>query len=232
MTRTLFSRPRRAALVTASALLLAACGSLIGPSEPPPQLYILHPALGAIGDAAQIDAQITVSPPVVSDVLDTKRIALKRGQTMDYYANSAWTDQTPDLLQGLLVEALEQSGKAKAVGRVSSGVRPDYILVTEVHDFAAHYDGEAAPKIVVDVVAKLVTATRHDVVGTYDAHREAQASANSVPAVVDAFNEASGAALEDIAGFALNSAGPPAPTAKSDDPPPAPAARHRRHHRH
>ncbi|HUJ03622.1 MAG TPA: ABC-type transport auxiliary lipoprotein family protein, partial [Rhizomicrobium sp.] len=159
--------------------------------------------------------------------------ALKRGQTMDYYANSAWTDQTPDLLQGLLVEALEQSGKAKAVGRVSSGVRPDYILVTEVHDFAAHYDGEAAPKIVVDIVAKLVTATRHDVVGTYDAHREAQASANSVPAVVDAFNEASGAALEDIAGFVLKSAMAPV-SAKPDDPAPsAPVIhRHRRHHHH
>ena len=227
MTRTLFFR--RAASVIVSAIALSACGSLIGPSEPPPQLYVLHPALGVIADAPQIDAQITVSSPVVSAVLDTRRIALMRGQTMDYYANAAWTDQTSDLLQGLLVEALEKSGKAKAVGRMSSGVRPDYIVVTEVRDFTAHYDSEnGAPKIVVDIVTNLVTATRHDVIGTLDARREAQASANSVPATVDAFALATSAALEDIAGFVLKTATPP-PAAKPDDPAPSPVRRHRRH---
>ncbi len=164
------------------------------------------------------------------DALDTKRIALQRGQTMDYYANAAWTDQTGDLIQDMLVEGLEKSGKVKAVGPTSGGVRADLLIVTEVRDFTAHYSSEnGVPDVVVDIVAKLITANHHDVVAMFDARREVQASANSIPAVVQAFNQASGQAIQDIVGWTLNNATPQA----SDALPPTtaqPARRHRRRH--
>lgn len=221
---------RRAALAFVPALVLSACSSLLGPSEPPPQIYILKPQFGPVTNAPATTWQLAVPSPNVPDALDTKRIALQRGQIMDYYASSAWTDQTGDLIQDLLVEALEKSGKVKAVGPSSGGIRADLLVVTEVRDFTAHYASEnSAPNVVVDIVAKLITSNHHDVVATFDARHEVQASVNSVPAAVQAFNQATGQAIQDIVGWTLNNATPQA----SDALPPttaAPARRHRRRH--
>jgi cholesterol transport system auxiliary component len=220
----------RAALFGVTALTLTACGSILGPSEAPPQIYALDPTFGPVTNAPATQWQIGVPSTISGDVLDTKRITLQRGQVMDYYASSAWSDQAPDLIQGLLVEAFEKSGQVKAVGRVSSGVRADLLVSTELRDFTAHYAGDTgAPNIVVDIETKLITATHHDVVATYTAHREAMASANSVPAVVQAFNQATGQAISDIVSWTLNNASSKA----SDALPPTTAApvRHgRRHH--
>jgi cholesterol transport system auxiliary component len=219
---------RRAALVAFSAAALSACGSLLGPTEAPPQIYILKPQFGPVNNAPATTWQIAVPAPNVPDALDTKRIALQRGQTMDYYANAAWTDQTGDLIQDMLVEGLEKSGKVKAVGPTSGGVRADLLVVTEVRDFTAHYSSEnGVPDVVVDIVAKLITSNRHDVVAMFDARREVQASANSIPAVVQAFNQASGQAVQDIVGWTLNNATPQA----SDALPPTTAEHARRHRR-
>ena len=232
MSKMTFRTLRRAALFGVTALALTACGGLLGPSEAPPQIYALDPAFGPVTNAPATQWQLGVMSPVASDVLDTKRITLQRGQIMDYYANASWSDQTPDLLQGLLVEAFEKSGQVKAVGRGSAGVRADLLVVTELRDFTAHYAGDTgAPNIVVDIETKLITATHHDVVATYDAHREAMATANSVPAVVQAFDQATGQALADIVSWTLNNATPNV----SDALPPttaAPLHRTRRHRRH
>jgi cholesterol transport system auxiliary component len=221
---------RRAALVVFSAAALSACGSLIGPNEAPPQIYVLHPQFGPVANAPATSWQIGIPQPITSDALDSKRISLIRGQTMDYYANAAWTDQTGDLLQDLLVEAFEKSGKVKAVGPTSGGVRADLLVVTELRDFTAHYSSEnGAPNVVVDIVAKLITSTHHDVVATHDAHAEVAAGANSVPAVVQAFNQATGQAIAEIVSWSLVNATPQA----SDALPPTTAAhRHRRRHHH
>lgn len=219
---------RRAALVIVSAVALSACGSLLGPTTAPPQIYVLHPNFGLVTNAPEVRWQFGVPQPVSPAIYDSKRLSLTRGQTMDYYADAAWPDQTPDILQGLIVEAFEKSGKIKAVGRGSAGVRADILVVTEIRDFSAHYKSEnGIPTIVVDLTAKLITATHHDVIASYDAHHEVKASVNSVPAVVAAFNEATGQAINDIVSWSLTNATPQA----SDALPPTTAQPVRRGHR-
>ena len=221
---------RRAALVVFSAVALSACGGLLGPSEAPRQIYVLHPQFGPVDNVPAVQWQFGVTEPLSPAVFDSKRLSLTLGQTMDYYANAAWSDQTPDLLQGLLVEAFEKSGKIKAVGRNSAGVRADILVTTEIRDFSAHYDVQnGIPTIVVDIVAKLITATHHDVIASYDARHEVKASVNSVPAVVAAFNDATGQSVNDIVRWSLANATPQA----SDALPPTtarPFHRRRRHH--
>jgi cholesterol transport system auxiliary component len=215
------------ALLIGATLALAGCS--IGPSSPPAQIYVLEPPFAAQTDVPMSGAQLAVAAPDLANVLDTQRIALSRGQNMDYYADAQWTDNTARLLQTLLVEAFEKSGKIGSVGRDSDGIHADYILDTELRDFAAHYAGaDGAPTITVDIEAKLVTSDRRTVVATLDASKTAPASANSVPAVVAAFNQATGAALEDIVGWTLRKTAAPVPP----DTAAAPATPHRRHRRH
>jgi cholesterol transport system auxiliary component len=187
--------------------MLAACSS-IGPG-PAPQLYVLAPQVGALGDAPQVSWQLVVAEPDAPQSLSTARIALTRGANLDYYANAAWADRAPALVQDTLVDAFDKSGKIAAVAPDTAGVRGDYRLETELRDFSAHYDTQdGIPTVTVRIVAKLVAADGRQIVASLDSVHTQQASANSVPAVVEAFDGALSASLEEIAGWALKA--PPA----------------------
>ncbi|HEV2562546.1 MAG TPA: ABC-type transport auxiliary lipoprotein family protein [Rhizomicrobium sp.] len=213
-----------------TAFVLAACGA-IGPG-PAPQLYVLKPQLGALADAPQVNWQLAVATPQAQDSLDSHRIALMQGPvTMDYYANAAWTDSAPLVVQGLLLEALEKSGKISGVSRDTEGLNADYVLQTDLKDFSAHYDvADGIPTVTVHIVAKLLAKDR-TIVASLDSNHTAQASANSVPAVVLAFDEALGASLEEIAGWALRAPRVATEPVSATPEPVPPAERHYRRHR-
>jgi cholesterol transport system auxiliary component len=224
---------RRGFLASTGALALAGCsGNLIGP-PPAPQLYVLHPDFTPLPTAPAVPWQLIVAVPVAPESFDTERIALTRAPNiMDYYANAQWTDRAPLLLQGLLVEAFEKSGKITAA-RESTGIRGDYILASEIHDFEAFYAViDTPPKVQVRLSVSLLGALRHDVLATLQVQHEAQAAANDLPSVTAAFAEATGAAVEEIVNWTLHT---PVPGADQAAPVSAPAAQPppRRHrHRH
>jgi cholesterol transport system auxiliary component len=145
---------------------------------------------------------------------------------MDYYADARWTDAVPVLLQAKLVETFEKSGRIRAVAGTSDAVRADYLLEGTLRDFQANYSSPTgAPTIAVDIVVRIVKVGRSDIVASRDFHQEAPAARNDIPSVVAAFNEASGAALEEIAGWTLRTA------EKTDAVPPAAAAPPARRHK-
>lgn len=194
-----------AAIVGALIFVLGAC-SAIGPG-PVPQLYVLNTQAHALDDAPQVSSQLVVAEPQSPESFNSERIALTRGVTMDYYADSAWADRAPALIQSALVDALEKSGNIAAVARDTEGVRGDYQLETVLKDFSAHYDSQdGIPTVTVHIVAKLVKDRQ--IVASLDSVHTEQASANSVPAVVQAFDTALSASVEEIASFALKSAPP------------------------
>jgi|KBSMisStandDraft_5_1062788.scaffolds.fasta_scaffold20014_5 cholesterol transport system auxiliary component len=203
---------RRHFLVATTALALGGCsgGSLIGPPSPAPQIYALNPVPPAVFDAPQVGWQLVVAVPVAPAVLDSDRIALERApNAMDYYANSQWTDRLPSLVQSLLVQTFERSGKITAVGRESAGLRPDYVLETEIRDFEAFYAViDTPPKIRVKLVAKLLTASSHEMAGSVEVSHEAQAAANDMTSITAAFAQAAGAAVAETAAWTLRTGRP------------------------
>jgi cholesterol transport system auxiliary component len=193
---------------TALLLALAGCGSLIGPSNPPPQIYRLAPASPAAPGGAQIGWQLTIGRPGASQTLDSERIALSRGAMMDYFADAQWNDNVPRLLQSSAVEAFERSGRIAAVGPESAGLRADYLLETDIRDFEAQYDStNGAPLVVVDIAARLVDP-RGKVITTREVRQTAPAGQNSVAGVVAAFDQATAAALADLVAWALQTPPP------------------------
>jgi len=218
---------RRGMLLSGVALSVAGCSGLIGP-PPAPQLYVLHPDFQPVADAPAVPWQLTVSVPVTPESLDTGRIALMHApNVMDYYANAAWTDSVPQLVQSLLVEAFQHSGKIAAVGRDGQGIRGDYILQTEIRDFEAYYAvADTPPKIRVNLTASLVRASSREVISTVQVQHEAQASANNLPAITAAFTQAAGAVIEEIVAWVLRTPVPSARTAEIA--PDSPAVSHSR----
>ena len=55
----------------------------------------------------------------------------------DYYALANWTDRAPLMVQGLVVESFENSGRIVAVGREAVGLKPDFVLKIEIREFQA-----------------------------------------------------------------------------------------------
>jgi cholesterol transport system auxiliary component len=216
---------RRALLLAAPiAFVLAGCGSLLGPSNPPAQIYLLNPDFGPV-DAPTVHWQLSITRPDAPDVYDTQRIAIIRGGVMDYYADAQWPDQTEPLIQRALVDGFEKSGHIAAVGRDWEGLHADNLLQIEVRNFVARYaTDDGAPTADVELVAKLVTPDRHMVIATFDSHHQAAASANTIPAAVAAFNVALGQSIEEIVAWSLQNGVAPQSAGKETVTPPA---RHR-----
>jgi cholesterol transport system auxiliary component len=218
---------RRHLLLTGGAFVLAACAS----DGSKTQIYVLRPDLPTNVPGAKVKWELAVAVPYAAGSLNSERIALTRTpETLDFFADSQWTDRLPVLLQNCLIETFEKSGRINAVSRDTAGLKADFVLETEVRDFAAHYENATAvPEIVVRIAAKLVALPERTIVGTLDAVHRATATENRVPAIVSAFNVALTAALKEIVQWTLNA--PPASLVAPPAPAPAPARRRRRRRR-
>jgi cholesterol transport system auxiliary component len=179
--------PRR--LVLAALALTPASCSLLSLGGAPPKLYTLTPASDFSAGGARVSWQLLVDVPVGAAAIDTDRIALKRSPTtVDYFADAAWTDRAPLLVQSLLVQSLENSGRIDAIARDSMALRADYILLTELRDFEAQYAGAGAPVIHVQLGVKLIRMPERTIVAQQRFDATAPATANEMPAIVQAFN--------------------------------------------
>ncbi|MGQ0741138.1 MAG: ABC-type transport auxiliary lipoprotein family protein [Alphaproteobacteria bacterium] len=194
-------RTLRPALL-AGALLVTGCGGIGGKD---PQLYMLNPDAEITSSAEATQHQLAIAMPTAPAYLDTTRLALSRSATTtDYFANAEWTDRTPVLFQDLLVRSFEKSGKLKAVFRDSGMFKADYGLQTEIREFIAQYSTpDGAPKVTVGIELKLIKQPERDIVATYNVNKSVQASGNNLNSIVDAFNEATGAALQQTVDWTL-----------------------------
>jgi cholesterol transport system auxiliary component len=115
---------------------------------------------------------------------------------IEYFANGAWADYAPILLQGTLIESFEAS-KAVSVGRDAVGLRPDYVLQSDLRDFQAEYSGEAATAHL-RLSAKLVRMPDRRIVANILTEQKVPAAGNSLAAIVAAFDSAASQAFQDV----------------------------------
>jgi cholesterol transport system auxiliary component len=214
---------RHLLLAGAAAFALAGCAT--GGRQT--QIYVLRPDIPNNPPGQKVSWDLAVGMPYAAGSLNSDRIALTRtSETLDFFADSAWTDQLPVLLQNSLIESFEKSGRIKSVSRETAGLQADYVLETEVRDFAARYSSpDGPPEVVVRIMAKMVKLPDRAIVSTFVSRQSSAAAENRVPAVVIAFNAALTASLREIVEWALN-----APGAKPAAPA-TPARRRRRRRR-
>jgi cholesterol transport system auxiliary component len=202
---------RRGILIGSGAFLLAGCSDLIGPTSAPQQLYVLRPADGPSTNGPKVNWSLAISTATTSDHLDSSRIALTQSDnSVDYYASAAWTDHLPRLVRDALVEAFENSARIAAVSADSEGFHADYILLAQIRDFEARYSQpDGIPTVWVRMESKLAPSKGREIVASLNSIHQVQASSNSVPAVVQAFDDAMGAVVSDIVNWALSQPAPP-----------------------
>jgi cholesterol transport system auxiliary component len=163
-----------------------------------------------------VNYQLVVTVPDAPQSLDTARIALARSPTtIDYFASSSWTDRAPVMVQDLLVESFENTKKIVSVGRDTSGLRADYVLVTDLRDFEArYYQGtDRPPQVRVRLTAKLIKMPEREIIGGLDAVKTTDAERNDIDSIVNAFGDATGNAMKMIVQWTLRTVPPTGPVA-------------------
>lgn len=198
---------RRAILIAAPAAALGAC-ALPGGGDPP-QLYTLTRKSTFAPDLPRADWQLAIELPVASGGLDTARIALQRSQvTLDFFARASWTDTAPRMVQGLLIESFEATGKIVGVSRDSAALRPDYLLKIDLREFQAEYLEPGLPIAHVRLGARLVRLPERTIDAGFVADEKSRATSADLPAVVQAFDEALGAAMRKVVEWTLRAGEP------------------------
>lgn len=125
----------RALALALAASLLSGC-AVLGSLAPPPRTFDLTaPDLdGKV--AGRTGAQLLIPRPVALQVLDSRRIAVRSSPaTLEYFAGSQWADELPDLVQARLIEAFQQGGRARGVGRPGDSLLVDYQIQIELRAF-------------------------------------------------------------------------------------------------
>ena len=173
-------------------LLLAGCNILGTRSSEPVVSYAPSLDLPSL-PGPPVEWQLVVARPAAENMLSGSRIAVRSGGELQVLKGARWTDPAPELLQGLLVRALEDSGRILGVGRQSSGLRGDFTLGLDLRAFEAVYAGGGAPTVRVVFNAKLLSAGGNRVLATRTFEAGQPAGGRDAAAVVAAFE----AALED-----------------------------------
>jgi cholesterol transport system auxiliary component len=186
--------------------MVTGCTSLLGlGGGPPPHLYRLTAVDAFPPDLPHVSAQLLVEAPQAPAGLDTRRIALSRSPvSLDYFADSEWTDRLPDLIQTAFVESFENSHAIAALGRDAVGLRADFTLRSEIRHFEAEYGAAGgAPTIAAVIVVELVKMPAGEIVAERTFATKQPAAANTIPAIVTAFDAALGKILQQIVVWTL-----------------------------
>ncbi len=187
------------------AALAAGCEGLVPGQTPPPTLYRLTPKSSFREDLPTVDWQLVLEAPLADASLNTTRVALQRNpMQVEYYARSSWTDRAPLMVQTLMIESFENSGKIVAVGREAVGLRADFVLKTELREFQAEYFGSDLPQTRVAMNAKLVLMPGRLIVGSESWEHVFDARADRMEDVIEAFDEALGKVLKRMVEWTLD----------------------------
>lgn len=189
--------------VLAIAVGLAACSGPLGGGSPP-QLYTLAAVKDFPPTLPKTNAQLLIEAPSAPGGLDSERIALMKSSiSVDYFAGAAWTDRAPVMVQNLLVESFENTGKIAAIDRESLALRADYVLEPDLRDFTAIYGSAEAPTVRVRIGLKLVRLPEKQIVAQRTVSADAPAQQNAVAGVVGAFNTALHQVIGDAVAWTL-----------------------------
>ncbi len=197
------------ALLALALLGLSGCFNGLNSSTPPPQVYLLRPVPAAeAGAAARVPAAggpvsggVRVTLPQALAGLGTDRIAVLRpGARLDHYRAARWAGTAPEMLQALVLQALRATGRYAWVEADSGPFAAEYLLSLELRDFEAAYRDDGPPSVHVAIDGVFGWRADRKATVSFTAESRVKAEADRMPAVIAAFQRATGEALAQMTG--------------------------------
>jgi cholesterol transport system auxiliary component len=186
------------------ALALTGCSAsnLLGPSGSPPKIYTLSAPKEVESSAPQANWQLLIAMPGAGANLNSTRIAIIPAPSrMDYYADVTWADRPPAMLQELLLQSFDRSGRIAAVQKQSGGFKSDFLLTSEIEDFEVD-NAAAEPGAHIRVAARLVRSRDRAIVAARNFEATVP-SGNSFDGAIAAFDSGLQSVLPQIVDWTL-----------------------------
>jgi len=214
-----FARLRRLGAAGLLLTLPGGCGALFPTTTTPqPSFYSLDSARGAapasvppIVPAAA--PTLIINPPHAAAGFDSSRIIyVRETHKLEYFSRNEWVDTPARMLAPLIVAAVENSGRFRAVVLTPSAAAGDLRLDTEIvrlqHDF-----GSQPSRVRFTLRAYMVDSTTRRVLASREFDETVAAASRDPYGGVVAANRAVQSVLEQLASFCATAAGnwqPPA----------------------
>lgn len=194
-------RPLVVTLVIATLSGCAGLGTLKQASKPN-DLYLLTPKSTFSKSLPRVQKQIVIQEPTATAAVNTDQIAVQPTPLqVQYLPRARWVDRAPLIVQALLVESFENSGRVAAVGRSTVGLRADYIIVPDLREFQGLVVGETESsktvKIEVRLNIKIIDEFEDKIIASNSFKEQIISASDQTPDLVKAFDEALGDTMRD-----------------------------------
>jgi cholesterol transport system auxiliary component len=197
-------------------LLLAGCSGGFRSNLPAAQIYLLRPAIapaaaasGAVATGAAVGNVQVMQPQASAGLASDRIVVLHSGERLDYYSGARWAAPTPAMLQMLVIDTLRASNRFAMVETDAGPFSAEYVLSLELRHFEAEYSAGGPPMVHVTLDANLGRRGRRGATVGCSADSQAKAESDRMQAVVAAFEQATGAALAQLAACIAPPAAPP-----------------------
>jgi cholesterol transport system auxiliary component len=194
-------RIARLGLALLLAAPLGACALANAGSGPAPRLFTLTAPQSAVADG-RTAVQLQISEFAAPAAIDTTRIVFQENANeIKYYAEARWSDTAPNMIQTLLSQTLENSGRFASVFSHGADLNSDYMLMGDIRQFAAVAgtdDKGGGTSVHVDLFMRLVRISDRTVTAARDFSVVVPVTGSGIASVVAAYDAGLHKVLGDI----------------------------------
>jgi cholesterol transport system auxiliary component len=176
------------------------CG-LIGP---PPRQFTLTPVTDFPRGLLPVKWSVVVDEPTAARQIDTSRIALMSGPfEVEYYTDVEWTDSAPAMVQLLLVQSFQNTGRLPVVAPSRQTFATDFLLLSNLRKFQVEYDLSGTPQATVVIEATLLRMPRRSPVATARFEKATRINSKSTETVTAAFDASLGDVMRRVVDWTI-----------------------------
>ncbi len=160
---------------------------------PPPRQFTLTPVTNFARGLPPVKWSLVVDEPTAARQIDTSRIALMNGPfRVEYYANVEWTDNAPAMVQLLLIQSFQNTGRLPVVAPSRQTLATDFLLLSNLRKFQVERDASGMSQAIVVLEPALLRMPRRTPVATARYEKAIPVSGDSTEAVTAAFDASLG----------------------------------------
>lgn len=190
--------------------LVGGCAGLgtLKQAAKPNDLYLLTPKSTFSSALPRIQKQIVVEEPTATAAVNTDQIAIQPTPfQVQYLPRARWVDRAPLIVQTLLIESFENSGKVAAVGRSTVGLRADYVIAPDLREFQGIVvaDPENGDKIRIEVRMNIKVIDEYDdkIIASNSFQENVISASDQTSDLIKAFDLALGRAMRDAVEWSI-----------------------------
>ncbi len=122
---------------------------------------------------------------------------------VEYYADVEWTDTAPAMVQLLLIQSFQNTGRLPFVASSRQTLATDFLLLSNLRKFQVEKDPSGTPQATVVLEATLLRMPRRTSVATARFEKATPVSSDSSEAVTAAFDASLGDVMRRVVDWTL-----------------------------